>query len=357
MTAAGGFLGGLIGRRLPATPRTQGGLPIIQPPITSTGISLMDTMTSGLLGKGSTVADSSSLPQPSTPTTLPQMISPTSMLPRGISSYSLASLGGAVTPVMSKKQILRQIDDSIINFPSVSQSPTIPNQANRSPNSINFPKVNASPTHHIQFPVRKNSRKNRSKTSQQVTSSSTHLIPGEPHLLDAQIDTAMVVDQDDLDGMEMIQDDGLGVHVGVDSAITNTSNAATTQWSNSMMPPQVTTSTQSTIVASGFSTSGSQLQPRELPNVPLDVPLPNIPLTLRSGQQMANPNLTQQLTQQVYMMPETQSAISMSGGQIPMNLQNPNYLNQRILPSTAVYKANRNLPQQSFIEEDLNQWC
>lgn len=338
MTAAGGFLGGLIGRRLPATPRSQGiipiGIPIIQPPITSTGINLMDTMTGGLLGKGSTV-DSSSLPQPSTPTTMPQMISPTTIMPRGISSYSLASLGGAITPtpLLTKKQILRQIDDSIINFPSVSQSPTIPTQANRSPNSINFPKVNASPTHHIQAPVRKNSRKNRSKQSQQT---STHLNIGEPHLLDA--DTAMVVDQDDLEDLGLMQDDKMGVHVGVDSAITNTTaSASTTQWS-SMMPAQVTSSAQSAILASGFS---SQNMP---PNIPLrdlpSIPMPNIPL--RSGQ-MGNPNLTQQ----VYMMPETQSAI---------NMANPNYLSQRILPPT--YKGNRNFPpQQSFIEEDLNQWC
>lgn len=336
-TAAGGFLG-LIGRRLPPTPRASQGMPIIQPQISSTGIPLMDTMT-----------DSSLLPQPSTPTTICPMISPTTLFPRGISSYSLASLGGAVTPSLTKKQILRQLDDSIINFPSVSQSPTIPNQANRSPNSINFPKVNASPTHHIQVPV----HKGRQKRTKQ-TNSSNYLNAGEEtHLLDAQIDNAMIVDPDDLENLGLLQDECL--NVGVDSAITNTtSTCSTIQWSNTLMQPQVTNSIQSTMIASGYPQQLPNISSRELPSVPMT----NIPV--RPSQQMTNlhPQTGNFNQSTVYLMPETQNAINMStsqmpGVQIPMNLQNPNYLTQRILPSTAVYKTGRNpIP----LSDDLNQW-
>lgn len=309
------------------------------PPISSAGIGLMDTMTGGLLGAGSSVADSSSLPQPSTPTTMGQMISPTSMMPRGISSYSLASLGGAVTPtpVMTKKQILRQIDDTMINFPSVSQSPTIPNQANRSPNSINFPKVNASPTHHIQAPVRKNSGKGRSKKGSLAKN-----VSGEgAHLLDSQMDTAMVVDTDDMDDLGLTQEDCM--NIGVDSAITHTTSTTSTanQWSSAMHQPQVqvTGSGQPTIISSGYPTQ----QP---PSIPLRE-LPNVPMSMRpGGQQMPGvfnppPN--------PYLMPENQSIAGAPPMQIPMN---PNYLNQRMLPSTTVYKQGRNMP-----EDPLNQWC
>ena len=341
MTAAGGFLGGLIGRRLPPTPRTVQGMlpPLIGPPPISTGIGLMDTMTGGLLGTGASMADSSSLPQPSTPTTMGQMISPTSMLPRGISSYSLASLGGAVTPtpVMTKKQILRQIDDTIINFPSVSQSPTIPNQANRSPNSINFPKVNASPTHHIQAPVRKNSGKSRSKKASLAKN-----VSGEgAHLLDA--DTAMVVDTDDMDDMGLMGEDCLPV----DSAITNTTSTTSTanQWSSAVHHPQVqvTGSGQATIISSGYPTQQPpSIPPRELPNVPL---------SMRPGGQslpgVFNP------PPNPYLMPENQSIASAPQMQMPMNLQNPNYLSQRMLPSTAAYKQGRPMAP----DDPLNQWC
>lgn len=100
--------------------------------------------TSHLMGQGVTISDRSQTDklEPSTPTLGQIVISPTTCLPRNISQYSLASLTEEVTPIPSvvKKQLLRQLDSSIINFPSVSQSPTIPNESNISPNNINFPK-------------------------------------------------------------------------------------------------------------------------------------------------------------------------------------------------------------------------
>lgn len=341
-TAAGGFLGGLIGgRRLPPTPRSN----ILQP-------------TPHQMKVPSSIIDSGHLPQPSTPTTLGQIIiSPTTCLPRGISTYSLASLTGAVTPTpaATKKQMLKQIDDSIINFPSVSQSPTIPSQANRSPNSINFPKLNASPTHHIPPIITpqqlKQQNVNKSRRKQQSSSHQLNISEGQ-HILDSQIDEpAMIVDQDDLEGL----DESLGVNVGVDGALTATSNANTTQWSSSI-GPQVTNSNQTTMVSSGFGPQQTGMM-REYPNVPMPN-LPNMP-SLRTNQP-PQPNT-------VYIMPETQAAMNLTNqqmpgqpmqSQIPMNIQNPNYLNQRILPSTAVYKTNRNLQQQpgGFID-DVNQWC
>lgn len=328
-----------------------------------------------------TIVTDSSLPQPSTPTTMGQMISPTTMLPRGISSYSLASLGGAVTPtpVMSKKQI---IHDTMINFPSVSQSPTIPNQGNRSPNTINFPKVNASPTHHIQAPVRKNSGKSRSKKGSLAKN-----VSGEGvHLLADQMDTAMVVDTDDMEDLGLMQDE-MGMNIGVDSAITNTTSTTSTanQWSSAIHPPQVqvTGSGQPTIISSGYPTQQPpSIPPRELPGRGL----PTVPMSMRQGgqpmqgqpmqgqpmqgQPMQGQPMQGQPMQPMqgqsmqpmpgvfnappnpYMMSENQSMGGPPPIQIPMNLQNPNYLNQRMLPSTAAYKQARNMP-----EDPMNQWC
>jgi len=321
VTAAGGLLGGLIGRRLPPTPRTgimNGLMNVMQPIIAPQPTSI------GLIGNEPT-----ELPQPSTPTTMCQMISPTSLLPRGLSTYSLASLTGRTpTPILSKKQISRQIDDSIINFPSVSQSPTIPSQVNRSPNSINFPKVNNSPTHHG-IPVAKpvTSRpKTSSNTNQQINSSAENLLDG-----------AMIIDANDEEDINLIQGECLNI---VDS-------------SQIMMQPTQTQLANQSMQQANMQYTGSTIIP---PNIP--------PRDFMTQQQ----NFT---NQQVFIMPETQAAMSgqmpamsgqmpaMSSGQMP--IQNPNYLmNQRVLPSPAVqsniYKQNRNLlPQGSFVE-DLNQW-
>lgn len=118
------------------------------------------------------------------------------------------------------------------------------------------------------------------------TTSQLNINEGQ-HLLDSQInDTAMILDDDDLEGL-----------INVEAPLTTVNSNNTLQWSTNQ---------------------------RELPNVPL----PNIPL---------------RTNQQIHIMPETQAAINLTNQQmtnqmnVPMNLQNPNYLSQRILPSTMTY--------------------
>lgn len=66
------------------------------------------------------------------------------------SAHSLPAQRRRLPPTPAKPSTLRldaRSMDTGINFPSVSQSPTLPGA--RSPGSINFPKVNASPTHSL----------------------------------------------------------------------------------------------------------------------------------------------------------------------------------------------------------------
>ena len=144
-SAAGGLFGSLMSRRLPVTP------PVAAAAAATAGPG--DAIFGSLFG--SAALASSGVAAALLHSDLPQPISPTLVDP------SLATISGPASPPARRLQTtaavgkglaralrvqLPPLETNLMNFPSVSLSPTIPNGSNRSPNGINFPKLNASPT-------------------------------------------------------------------------------------------------------------------------------------------------------------------------------------------------------------------